>query len=475
MRCTLLLTTLAFAGPVACKGDTAPGGDESDADTDSDTDTDTDADLDDAGDDIDSAKTIAYSDATEPAASDAIGSAGDRDFFALEMAAGEIAMLYTEAYAVDGEVGNPDTVLRVLDPSGTLLVENDDMPSRLQETDSAVYFQAPTSETFYIEILEWSDWDPTAEGPEGGSDWDYDLYAFGMSVDDSEDAEPNDTQADVDQLVKDGKPTYYNNFFDADYPSDFYGTLSSATDVDMWRVELKEPEFLTVILYPGYWPAADLQVSMYDPAGYLVAQTDSPEFSSDDIAYEDAALIHFAQPGAYYFAVEDSNGTVGAAFGGLVILYIESNSEYENENNDVIATGNPVTFDESDTVPGYFFGRMTGAVGASGDDADCFTVSATDVGDDMDGTYLLARTQATTVGSLLDPKITVYEDDGSTVIVSATTSDQDGSADAGVTDIEIPDDQTAVYVCVEAESADAYADANQYILQLEVSPEPLFD
>ena len=477
MRFALSLVALGLPCFVSCAEDQAPG-EESDADTDadsdSDADSDTDADADDAGDDIASANPIAYSkDPENPSASDAIGSAGDRDFFALDMNAGEQIMAFTTAYLVDGEIGNPDTVIRILDANGDLLVENDDMPTRLQETDSAILFQAPASDTYYFEILEWSDWDPTSDGAEGGSDWDYDLYAWPWSP---EEFEPNDTTADADAFFDAEQPTYYENFFGADYPSDFFGVLDSATDIDTWRIDFDEPEFLAVILYPGYWADAQLELTMYDEAGFVVAWTDSPEFDEDnDIAYEDVALLHYAQPGTYYFSVRDPTGTVGAAYGGMVVVYLESNSEFETESNDVVVAGNPVTFDESDNLAGYYFGTMTGAVDVVGDTRDCFAVSASGVGGSLDGTYLAARTQAMTAGTLVDTEITVYQDDGTTVLANETESDLTGSPDAGVTDLALPDDQSSVFVCVEAESADSYAPANQYMLELEISPEPVFD
>ncbi len=478
MRATLLPFLVLVGFAFSCAEDKPPGGDETDADTDADADTDTDADTDadtdtdDAGGDIASAKTIAYSDKKSPSASDSIGSAGDKDFFALDMSEGETVFAFTAAYLIDGEIGNPDTVIRILDANGDLLVENDDMPTRLQETDSAILFQAPSDDTYYVEILEWSDWDPTSEGPEGGSDWDYDFYAWPWSI---EDKEPNDTTADADAFNDAKEPTYYTNFFGADYPSDFYGVLDSDTDVDTWRIDFDEPEFLAVILYPGYWDAPDLELTMYDAAGFVVAQTTDPEFDSDNIAFEDVALLHWAPAGTYYFSVRDLNGTVGTSYGGMLVLYLESNSDFEAENNDVVVAGNPVSFEESTTFPGYYFGTMTGAVGVAGDDVDCFAVNASDVGGTLDGMYLAARTQAMTVGTLVDTEITVYESDGTTVLANETESDLTGSADAGTTDLEIPDDQSVVYICVEAQSADSYAPANQYLLALEVSPEPVFE
>jgi len=360
----------------------------------------------------------------------------------------------------------------VLDADGNLLGENDDMPTRLQETDSAVYFQATADGTYYLEVLEWSDWDPTSDGPEGGSSWTYDLYADPLGV---QDPEPNDTMAEIDKIYEKG-PIYYANYMGADYPSDFYGVTNSAKDVDMWRVDFKDdPEFLTVVMYPGQ--QSDFQLSMYDDAGNLLATTDEPEFTIDyRVAFEDAALMHYAQPGTYYFSVRDLNGTTGRTYAGMLVFYLDTNSEFETENNDVVLAGNPITMDNSNNnFPDNYYGTMTGAVGAGADAIDCYSVSGADVGGSLDGLYFSAQTQAMEVGSLLDPEITIYGDDGTTVLASATDSAQWDSPDAGVTDLEIPDGEDAVHVCVEAQSSDSFPDANQYELAILTSPDPVFE
>ena len=46
----------------------------------------------------------------------------------------------------------------VWDAEGNLLATNDDMPYRMWETDSALYYQATEDGTFYAEVLEFSDW-----------------------------------------------------------------------------------------------------------------------------------------------------------------------------------------------------------------------------------------------------------------------------------------------------------------------------
>ena len=89
MRFAMSLVALGLPCFVSCGEDTPPGEEsDTDTDTDSDTDTDTDTDVADAGDDIASATTIAYSDAKTPAASDAIGA-----MHALDDAAGRVVTL----------------------------------------------------------------------------------------------------------------------------------------------------------------------------------------------------------------------------------------------------------------------------------------------------------------------------------------------------------------------------------------------
>jgi hypothetical protein len=160
----------------------------------------------------------------------------------------------------------------------------------------------------------------------------------------------------------------------------------------------------------------------------------------------------------------------------MFLSYLDTNSEYEAENNDVVLAGNPVAMDNTiDSLPDNYYGRMTGTVGAAGDSIDCYSVSGSDVGGSLDGIYFSVQTQAMEVGSLLDPEITIYGDDGSTVLASETESAEGDSPDAGVTDLEIPDGENAVYVCVEAQSSDGFADANQYVLAFAAAPDPVFE
>jgi hypothetical protein len=478
MRVALSLVALALPFFAACAEDKPPG-EESDADTDADSDTDADADTDadtdaaDAGDDIASATSVAYSDGKTPSASDAIREAGDRDFFTIDMAEGETTMAFTFAYALDGDA-DPDTVLRIYDGAGTMLVENDDMPLRVLETDSAILFQAPAADTYYFEVLEWSDWDPTSEGPAGGPDWEYDFYALAFAP---EEPDPNDTMEEVDAIIDAGDYVFWSNLFDNEFYVDFYADIDSATDVDLFRFDLENDDYVAVILWPGYWPAADLEVTLYDESGAVLAQTDEPEYTTENsITFSDMALLYRAGPGTYYFGIRDLAGTSGAGtyYGGMLALYLVDGIPLEAENNDVILAGNNLEITESDTTAGYYYGYVAGTLDAS-DDIDAYHVSAADVGGTLEGMYVSFLVQAAEVGSLLDAKVTIYSSDGSTVLESTSVSDITGSDDPAAVDVEVPAGVDDVYIAVEVESSDANPDANQYIGEIQIFAETQYE
>jgi hypothetical protein len=474
----MALVALGLPFFVSC-GEDKPPGDESDTDTDTDSDsdadadTDTDTDVSDAGDDIATATSITFSDGKSPSATDKIGTAGDRDFFSLDMNEAETVMAFTLAYALDGD-GEPDTVIRVYDSAGDMLVEDDDMPLRVFETDSTVLFQAPTTDTYYFEVLDWSDWDPTSDGPQGGSNYDYEFYAIPMTV---AEPDPNDTMADVDKIVEGGDYLFYSNFFGNKYFVDFYADMDSAADVDMYRFDTKNEDYVAVILWPGYFPQADLEITLYDDAGTVLARTDEPEYTTaNTIAFPDMALLYRAPPGTYYFGIRDLAGTSGAGtyYGGMLALYLVDGVPLEAENNDVILAGNELDITESKTTSGYYYAYVGGTLDAS-DDIDAFHVSASDVGGTLDGMYVSFLVQAYEVGSLLDAKVTIYSADGSTVLDSTSVSEVTGSNDPAAVDVEVPSGVDDVYIAVEVESADANPDANQYIGEVQIYSKPQYE
>jgi hypothetical protein len=477
----LVLTMLPLL--MSCQKD-EPIGDESDADTDADTDADSDADSDadtdadtdadgDAGDDIASATQAAYSDGKTPTADDEIGEPGDRDFFAIEMNEGERVLAFTLAYALDKD-GEPDTVLRLWDSAGSEIVENDDMPFRIFETDSAVLFQAETTDTYYFEVLDWTDWADWEGDPAGGSTFDYEFWVLALTADD---VEPNDTMADVDKLYDTKTPTLYQNLFNDKYYSDFYGDLDSSGDVDMFRLDVPEGDYLGIMMWPQSFGTMTPAMTLYDQTGNVVARTEDPGYTVDNsVWFVDHALLHRATKGAYYFAIEDlaGNSGPGTFYGGMIALYIPEAASLESESNDVVLAGNVVPLEESTSTAGFYYAAMAGEVGTGSDPADCFHLAAGDAGGDLGDMYVSILLQAYEVGSLLDGRITVYGEDGAEEIGSATTSDVTGSPDAAAVDVQVPSGEQDVYVCIEPESADAYANANQYVVEFTVYGKPSY-
>lgn len=124
-------------------------------------------------------------DEAEPIAADGtpvnneINPAGDNDFFSFEGVGGTWVLIDINANADD----NPemvDTVIRLYGPGRTVIAENDDAVPRAN-TDSELILRLPEDGTYYIEVLEFSEWDDGA--PEGGPRFDYELVVGPLNTD----------------------------------------------------------------------------------------------------------------------------------------------------------------------------------------------------------------------------------------------------------------------------------------------------
>jgi len=104
----------------------------------------------------------------------AIGVPGDHDFYSFEGAAGEWMIIDTDANP-DDDTTKVDTVIRLFDSEMNMLAENDDSVPRVN-TDSEIITRLPNAGTYYIEVLEFSDWraDDGVE-PEGDPSYSYNL------------------------------------------------------------------------------------------------------------------------------------------------------------------------------------------------------------------------------------------------------------------------------------------------------------
>lgn len=438
-----------------------------------------------AGDSIDQAESL--TDPSEwtwgsPIASDAIDPAGDRDFFKFDATSGEV---YYLAVAADmgAEAGQPDSVMRLYDQDGNLIATNDDMPLRIWGTDSGIEFQAAYDGPYYIEVLEWSDWDTGSDGPEGGSDYTYDLWGstftnlFGEAY--PGDTEPNDTPAEADALVANNtNEGYYTNpFVEAvgdSAPIDFSGDMYQANDIDYWAQSFTSDVWAFWSLWPSARGSADFRFKLYDQDGNLVASSDSPTYSPDGHIFYDFGILYPAKADdTYYLEVFDANGTSGDGtfYPGFIAAYNSDVIDSESATyNDAIGAGDSIVFTESSNFPGLYAGYTSGTLDGT-DVADNYRAESSDAGG-FDSRYLSVYIQAAQVGSLLDAKVTVYDQDGN-VLESATDQPDDASAaDPEIWDLDLSG-VDSVNIMVEPESQGDATGSNYYIMGVVVYDSPI--
>lgn len=403
--------------------------------------------------------------------------AGDRDFFAFDATAGEIYGFYTMAYAFN-QMTEPDTVIRVWDPSGNLVTENDDMLYRYQQTDSALYFQAETDGTYNVEVLEWADW--AGEATVGGPSFEYVLAGWIVPITEHEGA--NDTIEEVTADVSEEFLFYGSQY--SDYDSEYYGIIDTVGDVDLiefdWRVTEDTPiedrpldEERTHYFAASVWPDstnAALEVSLLNKNGEVVATTTDINPTPDYRAWWDTTLLAKVDPDQpYYLRIQDTedNSGVGTFHPIVVTNFLATFSTREEEPND--DAGNAIVMEESQTTAGVFFGDMAGDM-PDGDLMDVFTIDPSTIEglDDLNGKYLSIDVASLSVGSQLDVKMTIRS--GDTVLAeSLIDSERDDHADPSVRDLLLTGPVT---VTIEAESRGAEALANQWFLLAILGDEP---
>jgi hypothetical protein len=473
MRISDLMVVLAlFAG---CKGsdecvDCETDGDaDTDTDTDTDTDSDTDTDVPTENDTIDQAQVIESGTWDQPAVEDAIESGGDRDFFAVELAEGSYVWSYARG---GGEEGQPDTVLRVYDPSKTQMGENDDLPYRMYGTDSGYFFRATESGTYYFEVLEWSDW--AGETPEGGSSWDYELYVAELLFEElNEDANAdNDTIAqEVENAANEAYPYYADPWSSWESGGTEYsylwvaGAITDGADVDNFAYawDSSDPGAIEFSFWPGLPTELDPVFELYNSNGDLVASTDDagiyPAYVG--LSWDTGIRFYVDTADTYVLQVRDANGGSGAdyyygifanAFGWNTDVVTVKDWTLEGTEVSPILQSTATTMTESTETADYFYGFAVGRL-EDGDTWDSFRID-----DGVEAGKILDVDVATMgVGSALDAKVTIYDAVGT--VIGASSDRPDYPDDPHVT-MTLPSGVLApLYVVIEAEGAERGMDS----------------
>lgn len=379
---------------------------------------------------------------------DTIDPAGDRDFFFVELPVGQMAFFFTLAYAATGQ-GTPDTVILVYDSAGNLVTENDDMPCRFWETDSAVTWQVTDPGGYYVEVRDWSDWSAESNGAAGGPDYVYELFGYTAPL--SEDLDEGLMSGEMGTWMMPGTP---------DVPVSesaliAYGEIGSAGDVDWYAVDLPEDSFWGWSFWPYDMGNLAPLVTVYDAAGEVVGQSADPVYTPTSFYFYDAGvLVYVAEAGTYYVSVEDTNGGGGEAAGFFYPMYLigwSGGLAWEEEPNDT--PEEPGSLALTDSGDGYWYKYWTGALDDASDGADVFVIEADQVGG-FAGNELQFSLATSYFGSLLDARVTVRQDDGTGVLVDLATAtvDPDGTSpdDPEVVDVALTSDGD-LYLYVEHE------------------------
>jgi len=220
--------------------------------------------------------------------SDVINPASDKDFFLINLTEGEWYQIFTDANP-DDNTDMVDTVVRVYDSGGTMVASVDDAFPRLT-TDSELFYRAPATGEYCIEVLEFSDW--YGNSPEGQATFSYDLRVlpldFGLYEQVNLDSEDGGTAMsnDSDAAAESGLSVFTTT--SGQVFTQMAGMLDPGTDVDWW-------EFTTPAATIGF--SMDLTpagpggnqvsgfgstegpglVGLYDTTGQLLAEVDNAQ------------------------------------------------------------------------------------------------------------------------------------------------------------------------------------------------------
>jgi hypothetical protein len=243
-----------------------------------------------------------------------------------------------------------------------------------------------------------------------------------------------------------------------------------------------DPDYVGQYLQVSFWNAwlgdLDPVVSVYDDEGTLLGQTDDPTYRTGSNVWWYDAGVTFPLPdtGRIYMTVEDAGGGGGEGAGYFYPLIFSgpwyfNTDPWETQENDDIASAEPITLSESTSTAGYWYGIYAGALDSAEDVADAFTFSADDC-DGFDGNYLNVYAETAMHGSLLDAEVVVYQ--GGAEIARATVDPAGlSSDDPAIWDLALTsDDDIVVVVTPETGSEDGDL-ARYYYAGVVVNTAPL--
>ena len=224
----------------------------------------------------------------------------DVDMVSVKLEAGQFVSIDVDA----DELGfSHDSYLRVFDSSGSELASNDDFGSPLGPLDSAIVFQAPSADTYYIGLSSFGNdsYDPNLGGASlGETTGDYDLvveidveFIDDLEGNDALLDEPNDTVADS-LILGDifGEPIILEGFIGDN------ANVLPEDDVDLIQLELFGGEFFSADIDAELnGSQLDAVLRLFDVFGDEVAMNDDNEGLDPRI---DFAIV---EGGTYFLGV----------------------------------------------------------------------------------------------------------------------------------------------------------------------------
>jgi hypothetical protein len=434
-------------------------------------------DMTDAGNDIANATPIELATEADWFAADAISPAGDRDFYSLDLVAGDMVQIAAGSYMFTEPDVVLDTVLRVYGPDEAMITENDDMPYRFYETDSAVFFQATEDGTYYVEVLEWGDWDASS-GANGGSSYQYQLWGYLMSTSENEpnDFEDDATDLSIQDIDGDGLMDQYVGSAYTDSVTMFYGDMGEDGDQDLWPMTFDEDwgigNYCQWSTWPGSTGPMEIEFTLYNEYMEPVAQTMDTDIEPTWSFIYDAGITYKVGEGTYYLGVVDAYEASGPGtfYPGLFTCYAETLSEVEEEDNDTTVTATLVSFTESETTPGYFYNRVSGDL-SPGDAGDFIWVRSSDIGD-LNGQFLNITVAAEAEGSMLDANLTVWGDmgDNNWQELEYVTDNANG-LDPHIVDLELSASWVSIVIEINADDQSNIEGANSWHMMTDIFSE----
>lgn len=116
------------------------------------------------------------------------------------------------------------------------------------------------------------------------------MYNSDVVVDTPRESEPNNTMAQANLLVRQQQT---------------YGTLSSSSDSDYFKVVLTAPSTLNVVLTPN--SNADYDLYLFNSSGALIGKSEKSTGLVDSISYSAAAATYYMQVKYYSGATSTTN------------------------------------------------------------------------------------------------------------------------------------------------------------------------